>query len=252
MLKKSTLLSVSIFFVLFIGLSDYGYGCHKNNLTHGKNPGPCDPPDGGDGSGGGGGRSIPVSVTFLNREGDRIMSDGFAYIDGEEEVTAIIRKTGDLHLFLTRGGRFQTPMRTLHYDFSDCVTPPCIEDTEPLFPLQLETPGAANMFTRGIDLIEEIEAGNSRGDLRVSMAINLTNLNGIDLGGWRVVFNDDDADCEGSDNISITRAISGNEWEIEAGPTDYACLKRTTGGGSFEFNGLYRMPFKIRVELLSP
>ena len=44
MLKKSTLLSVSIFFLLFIGLSDYGYGCHKNGKPHGKNAGPCDPP----------------------------------------------------------------------------------------------------------------------------------------------------------------------------------------------------------------
>lgn len=29
MLKKSTLLSVSVFFLLFIGVSDYGYACHK-------------------------------------------------------------------------------------------------------------------------------------------------------------------------------------------------------------------------------
>ena len=169
-------------------------------------------------------------------------------------MNATIRgNTGDLHLFLTRGGRFQTPIRTLNYDFRDCVSPveTCIENIEPSFPLQLETPGAANMFTRGIDLIGEIVAGSSRGDLRVSMAINLTNLNGIDLGGWRVIFNDDDADCEGSSNISITRASSGNEWEIEAGTTVYACLKRTTGGGSFEFAGLYRMPFKITV-VLSP
>ena len=52
MLKKSTLLSVSIFVLLFIGLSDYGYGCHKNGKPHGKNAGPCDPdppePPGGD------------------------------------------------------------------------------------------------------------------------------------------------------------------------------------------------------------
>jgi hypothetical protein len=34
MLKKSTLLSVSIFFLLFIGLSDYGYGCHRGPDSH--------------------------------------------------------------------------------------------------------------------------------------------------------------------------------------------------------------------------
>ena len=31
MLKKSTLLFVSIFVLLFIGLSDYGYGCHRRD-----------------------------------------------------------------------------------------------------------------------------------------------------------------------------------------------------------------------------
>ena len=47
MLKKSTLLSVSIFFLLFIGLSDYGYGCHKGE-KHGKFTG-CDEQSGGGG-----------------------------------------------------------------------------------------------------------------------------------------------------------------------------------------------------------
>ena len=42
MLKKP--LFVSIFLLLFIGLSDYGYGCHKENMTHGKDPEQCPPP----------------------------------------------------------------------------------------------------------------------------------------------------------------------------------------------------------------
>ena len=37
-------LFVSIFFLLFIGLSDYGYGCHKG----GNDPKGCDPPQGGE------------------------------------------------------------------------------------------------------------------------------------------------------------------------------------------------------------
>ena len=240
MLKKSTLLSVSVFFLLFLGLSDYGYGCHKNNLTHGKNPGPCDPPDGGDGGGGGGGRSIPVSVTFLNRDGDRIMSDGFAYIDGEEEVTAIIRKTGDLHLFLTRGGRFQTPMRTLHYNFVDCVSPE--ERCNPPM-VSFDTVGAANTFTSGIDL-REMGLGEMRGNLRLSMAIN---LNSIELGEWHLVFNPFDADCSQSSTVTIERT-GADTWEIEAGANDLACLKQSKGGGEFTFSGRYRMPFKFTVE----
>ncbi len=35
MLKKSTLLFVSIFFLLFLGLSDYGYACHGGKPPHG-------------------------------------------------------------------------------------------------------------------------------------------------------------------------------------------------------------------------
>jgi len=42
MLKKS--LFIGTFFLLFIGLSDYGYGCHKENMTHGKDPELCPPP----------------------------------------------------------------------------------------------------------------------------------------------------------------------------------------------------------------
>ena len=59
MLKKSTLLSVSIFFLLFIGLSDYGYGCHRDDasgdpIQHGSKP--CN------GGGGGGGVVKPTVV----------------------------------------------------------------------------------------------------------------------------------------------------------------------------------------------
>ncbi len=46
MLKKSTLLSVSIFLALFIGLSDYGYGCHEGD----KHKLPFAPCGGGGGS----------------------------------------------------------------------------------------------------------------------------------------------------------------------------------------------------------
>ncbi|MCZ6485485.1 MAG: hypothetical protein O6826_07305, partial [Acidobacteria bacterium] len=75
MLKKSTLLSVSIFFLLFISLSDYGYAGHKS--TH--KP--------GGGGGGDGGGNVPVTVTFRdNLSADRIQGDGGVYIDREEKV----------------------------------------------------------------------------------------------------------------------------------------------------------------------
>jgi len=49
--KKSTLLSVSVFFLLFIGVSDYGYGCHRPGSTDGGGCGKVD-----------GGSSIPFKV----------------------------------------------------------------------------------------------------------------------------------------------------------------------------------------------
>ena len=52
MLQKSTLLSVSIFVLFFIGLNDYGYGCHKDQ-PHGKDT-VCLPPEPGPPGGGGG------------------------------------------------------------------------------------------------------------------------------------------------------------------------------------------------------
>ena len=56
MLKKSTLLSVSVFFLLFIGLSDYGYADHK----------PGHPPPG---DGGGGGDELLDSEKNWNQPG---------------------------------------------------------------------------------------------------------------------------------------------------------------------------------------
>jgi len=65
MLKKS--LSVSIFVLLFIGLSDYGYGCHKivddEPVPHGKKT-ECN------GGGGGGGGDKVVGEYFVDFNGE--------------------------------------------------------------------------------------------------------------------------------------------------------------------------------------
>jgi hypothetical protein len=89
MLQKSTLLSVSIFVLLFIGLSDYGYGCHRGD-PHGKDPEQC--PDGDEDTTGGKLESIALIMTFDDEGGDNIQSDRaplfdvygfFPYIDQE-------------------------------------------------------------------------------------------------------------------------------------------------------------------------
>ena len=87
MLKKSTLLSVSIFLVLFIGLSDYGYGCHGGKPPHGDYKGGDD----------GGTNKYSAMVTFAdfdcgdvtNEDRDHFCSDGLGdYIDNVDNVKA--------------------------------------------------------------------------------------------------------------------------------------------------------------------
>ena len=103
MLKKSTLLFIGTFFLLFIGLSDYGYGCHRDNDhdgtrdPHGQDPDICpepDPPAGGPGNspgkdvgeydvmisngvGGTGGvtsTSSPTNSLWLGRQKEKLIS----------------------------------------------------------------------------------------------------------------------------------------------------------------------------------
>ena len=124
MLKK--LLFVSIFGLLFIGLSDYGYGCHKLDeqdppqpIPHGKNGVPCGdpepPPDDG------GNKGTPVIVTFDDLEEDSIQSDdadtSAPYVDGEG-LSAVIPDESPLGFFmnLKLGGP-----RNLFIDFGAAV-----------------------------------------------------------------------------------------------------------------------------------
>jgi len=119
MLKKSTLLFVSILFLLFIGLSDYGYGCHRNNLTHGKNPKECDPeppepPPDDEGTTG-----TPVIVTFDDWANDSIKSDDpvlhrYVHEGTKTGVTAIL--DGSFVMILRAGG-----VRKLFINFGDIV-----------------------------------------------------------------------------------------------------------------------------------
>ncbi len=114
MLKKSTSLFVSIFFLLFIGLGVQSYAGHKGE-PHGK---------GGKG-GGGGGDKYTVSVTFDDLDcgtgGDHFCSDdGTPYEHGFENVTAVGDKTR-LSLTLQAG-----TSRRFFLDFSDpCEDLPC-------------------------------------------------------------------------------------------------------------------------------
>ena len=76
MLKKSTLLFVSIFVLLFIGLSNYGYGHHR--IGHDKGGG-----GGGNGGGGGGNGGLTANLT----------GGTFVFADGPLPVNLNARET---------------------------------------------------------------------------------------------------------------------------------------------------------------
>ena len=84
MLKKSTLLSVSIFFLLFLGLSDYGYACHGGKPPHGD----C----GDDGGGKAKGTIVPTRVQW----GGVITENGYPRLCVAQQVA----QNGDYGLYI--------------------------------------------------------------------------------------------------------------------------------------------------------
>ena len=213
----------------------------------------ADPPPhnhGGGDDGGGGGGTIAMTATFQNRPGDGLMSDCHdcqttcdclpPYIDKVDKVGAGISTRGNFRLTLTKGN--QPAIRTLFYDFSDCVSPgecnPPIQNGFSVGPANVVTSGSA------IDLLEML-VGAVRDDLRLIMSLN---LDSVENGLWQIRFDPSNANCSGSTFVTGER-ISADTWEIEAGPEDVACLTKRAGGGEHIFSGLYHMPFKFTIKI---
>lgn len=211
----------------------------------------ANPPD-GDGNhnhgGGGGGGTIPMTATFRDFQGDdedpvpdRLMSDGLGvYIEKVDKVGAGISTRGNFRLTLTKGN--QPAIRTLFYDFSDCVSP------GECFPPFIEgiSVGPASVVTSGsgIDLLEMF-VGEVRDDLRLILMLDLAT---VENGQWQIFFDPFNAICSDSTFVTVER-INVDTWEIEAGPDDIACLRKQAGGGEHIFSGLYHMPFKFTIKI---
>ena len=208
----------------------------------------ADPPPHNHGGGGGddgdGGGTIPVTVTFRDFPGDvfdpvpdHLMSDGLGdYIHKVDKVGAGISTRGNFRIAFTKGNK--PAIRTLFYDFSDCIEGPCV----PPFPSGFSV-GPANMHATGVNM-REMLVGEVRDDVRLAMGLDLTSVGG---GVWSLFFDPLDDRCPGSTNITVRR-IAADTWEIEAGTDDVACLVEVVGGGEFLFSGRYHMPFKITVK----
>jgi len=234
MLKRSTLLSVSICFLLVLGLSDYGYGCHRPGSNDQKG---CD--DSGTG--------IPVVVTFDDRAADSLQSDGVPgetpglYPDGsyinEEGVGAIIpvegSPPGQFHMNTQNGGG-----RNLLIDFglagscndddtTDCVEDDRFVDVECPFPAGLNvrtTEGSCSAFVKaalgertaffgdapGEEYILNMDPGNPcpgnpcGGEVKlvrpagdVDIGFRVPRPKGNKLDSWLITFSDQDGICSG-------------------------------------------------------
>lgn len=211
--------------------------------------------DGGGGGGGGGGGdsggTIPVTATFRDFQGDdlepvpdRLMSDFrdcpetfdclSPYTHKVDGVSAGISTRGNFRMTLAKGN--QTPIRTIFYDFSDCIEGPC----EPPFPFGFTVRGA-NVHATGVNM-REMSVGEVRGDLSLVVTILPEGS-----GSWLLFFDPASPNGSGSTYITLTR-IDADTWEIEAGIDDVATLARQASAGERIFSGLYRMPFKITVQ----
>ena len=228
MLKKSTLLFVSIFVLLFIGLSDYGYGCHKGD-PHGRSPDPCPDPDPSPGGGGDGKKKTPAIITFRNWGGDKIMSDGFrTYVDGDFDglVEVFIGTQGNKGNIFLRGdrglsdteGSVTQPMhadtRMLFLDFTDAVCrsdSPCGDVPD------------AGFFQAGfrVDVNDAIKNGvYAIGPTTpATMRVQFVEAPGVPFNeNWFLQFGDDrNRTCDGlSMPVLVSEVVPSNTWRVES------------------------------------
>ena len=181
---------------------------------------------------------MPVTVTFDDLAGDRLVSDGQGpYIDQVDFVdTGIGTGGGNFSMWLTTKARPQ--IRTLFLDFSECVQGECSP------PFTEGFTSGENMFTNdsGIDL-PEMAVGEFRDDLSLRVVFS------AEGDRWELVLAP--SRCSNSTTIDITKTGENPDtWVIQTEPLDVACLLKRGNGHSVTFHGLYLMPFRITVEAL--
>ena len=243
MLKKSTLLSVSIFFLLFIGLSDYGYGCHGGKPPHGDCKG---------GGGDGGSAQYSVKVIFddfecdtTNVTRDHFCSDAMGYyIDGIDDVNA----GGDKFRFAL--GLKTGTERRFFLDFSDNsqVCPECVGDGPVLdggdkgLNFGGGNGGVFSTADPGFSLLDMADPSSGDRNLTISFSDTLGDR-------WGLSFSPDQ--CAGSNPVTVTRF--GDTWYFEPKDDGIACLKRPEKRGKSSppiVQGLYKVPFGFTAKLL--
>lgn len=192
----------------------------------------------GRGGGGGGGGNLAVTVTFEDSPGYRLMSDGKgAY------TSAQIDEQGNLAFGFGAGKKKKPGTRKVFFDFFDCASAGC---TAPFFDDGGLGSGRTygNMFTAGVNL-RTMGTDETSPELRLYGAIKPKAAENF---SYRYSFDPLDDRCPGSTSITVTRT-GPDTWVIEAGAQDVLCLRQ--GGHSAVHRGLYHMPFKMTLQLVS-
>jgi len=184
-------------------------------------------------------KEIPITMTFGDSFGDRIMSDGGgSYIHGVNGVYAVFDVSGDADL-----NTQSRCTRTLFLDFTDPLT------TQPSPPFGT---GFVNAFlsTSAAQTLEGNPITNRLLGMNVGQ-IALTNLNlnfsaaGL---GWFIRFNP--ANYSGTTKVLVTRT-GQDTWIIEADANAVAKLLSYPTKGKFVMTdrGNYRLPCELTVKL---
>lgn len=161
---------------------------------------------------------------------DRIRSDGGgAYVNGQQNIKAIIDGVGDFDLDTSNAGH---GTRTLFIDF----TSPASTTATPPF----STANVDVYFSTGGGGLPQMAVGDAK----------MMHVQIILPGNYFLEFNPNAQ--PGSSSVMVTR-ISSTTWTIEASATSTAeLLKNTTSHGktTVTSEGFFYMPFKITVQEL--
>lgn len=179
------------------------------------------------------GTGTSTSATFRDNTNlpDRIRSDGTGpYVNGQQNVKAIIDGVGDFDLDTSNSGRGGT--RTLFVDF----TSPASTGATPPF-------SSANVdvyFSTGGGGLLQMAVGTAK----------MMNVQIILPGSYFLEFNPNAH--PGSSSVIVTRT-SSTTWTIEASATSTAQLIQSTtshGKTTVTSEGFFYMPFQITVQQL--
>ncbi len=170
-------------------------------------------------------RTVPMTATFADNLGDRIMSDGLGtYTDGMDGVSALIDASGNFDL--------QVPEpRQLKLDFGAPASP----DADAPFLNGSE----AGYISTGCGGFEDMAIGES---VRSRLAVNFT------YGGQNWFIRFAPGQYPDTSNVLVTRTAS-DTWEILAAPTDIAKLLSMPikGRPVTTEHGNFFLPFKLVV-----